>query len=248
MIKAAKNNEMKSIRHTIPVIMLFFWVLPGVAAARTNLANIPYFTNLYSHTPGANATPTKVPDPKSTQVQVFIYKKSSVLWSKPIPGLQPLAPGTATASPKVSVKDPHLAGLIQKYAKQHGVDAKLVQAMIQQESNFNPLAVSPKGAMGLMQLMPETAASLGVEDPFDLEQNIKGGVRFLKICLNKFDKFLVVKKFPPVKTVNRIHIAAVAINIVVILDLNITFNPNFFSFPVSIFLLNCILKSLLQNS
>jgi hypothetical protein len=83
-----------------------------------------------------------------------------------------------------------VARLIEKYARKQGVDPKLVQAMIRQESGFNPVAVSPKGAMGLMQLMPETAASLGVEDPFDLEQNIKGGVHFLKICLNKFDQNL----------------------------------------------------------
>ena len=83
-----------------------------------------------------------------------------------------------------------MAKLIQKYAKKHGVDPKLVQAMIRQESGFNPLAVSPKGAMGLMQLMPETAASLGVEDPFNVEQNIKGGIQFLKSCLNRFDQNL----------------------------------------------------------
>jgi hypothetical protein len=90
----------------------------------------------------------------------------------------------------ILVKDPQVAKIIQKNAKQHGVDPKLVQAMIRQESGFNPTAVSPKGAMGLMQLMPETAASMGVEDPFDVEQNIKGGIRFLKICLKRFDQNL----------------------------------------------------------
>ena len=137
-----------------------------------------------------SASPARVPDPKSAQVQVFIFKKSTVLWTKPVPGLPTLAPGAAAASPGITVKDPQVARLIQKYARQHGVDPKLVQAMIRQESGFNPIAVSPKGAMGLMQLMPETAASLGIEDPFDIEQNIKGGVRFFKACLNKFDQNL----------------------------------------------------------
>ena len=181
---------MKIIRHTIPAIILSLCLLPGVAAARANISNIPYFTSLYRSAPGANPSPAQVPDPKSARVQVFIYKKSTVLWTKPIPGLPPLAPGAAPISPTILVKDPQVARLIEKYARKHGVDPKLVQAMIRQESGFNPMAVSPKGAMGLMQLMPETAAALGVEDPFDLEQNIKGGVHFLKICLNKFDQNL----------------------------------------------------------
>ena len=106
-----------------------------------------------------------------------------------MPGCRPGSRRPAVSG-QILVKDPRLAKLIQKYAKQHGVDPKLVQAMIRQESGFNPMAVSPKGAMGLMQLMPETAASLGVEDPFDLEQNLKGGIRFLKRCLHRFDQNL----------------------------------------------------------
>jgi hypothetical protein len=76
--------------------------------------------------------------------------------------------------------------LIKKYAKRHGVDEKLIRAVLQKESGGNPIAVSPKGAMGLMQLMPETAQSLGVEDPFNPEQNLAAGVKFLKSCLNLF--------------------------------------------------------------
>lgn len=59
---------------------------------------------------------------------------------------------------------------------------------MRQESGFNPKALSPKGAMGLMQLMPDTAALLGVTDPFNVEENIAGGVKFLKICLVRFDR------------------------------------------------------------
>lgn len=84
-----------------------------------------------------------------------------------------------------------LGGLIKKYARQHGVDARLVWAVMRNESGFNPQAVSPKGAMGLMQLIPSTAALMGVSDPFDAEQNISGGVRYLKICLNKFNNNVV---------------------------------------------------------
>jgi hypothetical protein len=76
---------------------------------------------------------------------------------------------------------------IKKYARAHGVAEDLVWAIIRQESDFNPTAVSPKGALGLMQLMPGTAASLGVTDPFDVEQNINGGIKYLESCLNRFN-------------------------------------------------------------
>ncbi|MGC2693868.1 MAG: lytic transglycosylase domain-containing protein, partial [Desulfobaccales bacterium] len=71
-------------------------------------------------------------------------------------------------------------------ARLHGVDQKLVWAVMRQESGFNPQAVSPKGAMGLMQLMPATAVLMGVKDPFDVEQNIAGGVKYLSQCLSRF--------------------------------------------------------------
>ena len=82
----------------------------------------------------------------------------------------------------------HLNLLIKKLAKRHGVDEKLIRAVLAKESGGNPLAVSPKGAMGLMQLMPETAISMGVEDPFNPEQNLAGGVKYLKYCLNRFSQ------------------------------------------------------------
>jgi hypothetical protein len=86
------------------------------------------------------------------------------------------------------VKRQKLEIVIEKYAQQYGVDQDLVWAVIRQESGFNPQAVSPKGAMGLMQLMPGTAAMLGVSDAFDVEQNIAGGIKYLERCLNQFNQ------------------------------------------------------------
>ncbi len=77
---------------------------------------------------------------------------------------------------------------IHKLARQHQIDEKLIQAVITAESCYNPRAVSRVGAKGLMQLMPETAAMLGVDDPFDPEQNIAGGVRYLRMMLDEFDQ------------------------------------------------------------
>jgi Transglycosylase SLT domain/Domain of unknown function (DUF4124) len=70
--------------------------------------------------------------------------------------------------------------LIQDICGQYGVDAQLVKALIQVESNYNERALSPKGAMGLMQLMPGTASRYGVQQAFDPRQNIEGGVKYLK--------------------------------------------------------------------
>jgi soluble lytic murein transglycosylase-like protein len=71
-------------------------------------------------------------------------------------------------------------------ARRHRIDAGLVEAVIAVESGFQSRAVSPKGAMGLMQLMPSTAAELGVADPFDPKQNIEGGVRHLRDLLSRY--------------------------------------------------------------
>src|SRR5207245_9242030 len=76
---------------------------------------------------------------------------------------------------------------IKAVANRYGVSADLIVAIIEAESSFNPRAVSRRGARGLMQLMPETAASLGVGDPFDPRENIEGGVRHLRALMDQFD-------------------------------------------------------------
>ena len=75
---------------------------------------------------------------------------------------------------------------IRDAAERYGVPIKLVSAVIRAESGFNPRAVSPKGARGLMQLMPTTAATLGVRNSFDPRENIEGGVRHLRGLIDRF--------------------------------------------------------------
>ncbi|MEW6202609.1 MAG: lytic transglycosylase domain-containing protein [bacterium] len=80
----------------------------------------------------------------------------------------------------------NLDELIKSTADRYNLDTKLLHAVVKAESNYNPNAVSPKGAMGLMQLMPATAESLGVQNPFSPAENIDGGARFLKSLIDKY--------------------------------------------------------------
>ena len=77
--------------------------------------------------------------------------------------------------------------LISVASKQYGVDFRLVKAIIKAESDFNPKAVSKKGAMGLMQIMPQNFQHLDIEDPFDPRENIMGGTRYFKYLYDRFD-------------------------------------------------------------
>lgn len=91
-------------------------------------------------------------------------------------------PATAPASgPRA-----HIDALVSRAALRHGVDERLIHAVIRHESNYNPTAVSRAGARGLMQLMPENCRAFGVTDAFNPEQNIDAGVRHLRQLLDRF--------------------------------------------------------------
>ncbi|OYT69228.1 MAG: hypothetical protein CFK48_08925, partial [Armatimonadetes bacterium CP1_7O] len=92
----------------------------------------------------------------------------------PPPGMQ--------IQPQVRAWEPLVAPIAARY----NLDTELVLRVIEAESGGDPHAVSPKGAMGLMQLMPDTARALGVSDPFDPVQNIEGGVRYLSHLIQRF--------------------------------------------------------------
>ena len=79
------------------------------------------------------------------------------------------------------------ADLLAEAADRHGIGRPLLAALAQVESAFDPKAVSPKGAQGLLQLMPATAARFGVADPFDAAQNVEGGARYLRWLIDRYD-------------------------------------------------------------
>ena len=90
-------------------------------------------------------------------------------------------------SPALGKKSEPFHPIIIKAANRHEVDPALVKAVIMVESRYDPHAISKQGAKGLMQLMPRTARSLGVEDSFNPEHNVNGGVKYLKQLLDEFD-------------------------------------------------------------
>lgn len=95
--------------------------------------------------------------------------------------MKPAAAGPQTPAP------PQIQSLIDQTAGRFQIDPKLVNAIIRVESGFNTRAVSSKGAEGLMQLIPATAERFGVANPFDSEQNIQGGVTYLRYLLDRFN-------------------------------------------------------------
>ena len=105
------------------------------------------------------------------------------------PSVDCRAPAVKGSTPSAPGKDKERVfhPLILKAANRYQVDSALIKAIIMAESNYNPRAVSKRGAKGLMQLMPKTAEALGVGDSFDPEHNINAGVRYFRKLLNQFD-------------------------------------------------------------
>jgi hypothetical protein len=171
------------------IISALMLLLPGVAAAGgpkrapDGSMLVPGSTSPRVSEDSAISLSVQEPD-VSKQVQVYISKsKATWVWPKSVslgPSLGAYR-GQCRAAP-----NPQVDFLINKYAQVHGVDPQLVRAVMRQESGFNSRAVSPKGAQGLMQLMPGTASLMGVSNPFDPEQNVMGGVGYLRRCLDRF--------------------------------------------------------------
>jgi soluble lytic murein transglycosylase-like protein len=114
----------------------------------------------------------------STTFVVRADPRTGKLVRRPAPQPQKqIAPAAPKSTPAVK---PEISAMVEQAAKTHAVDPLLVRAVIAVESNYDAHAVSPKGAEGLMQLMPPTARMLGVTNTFDPQQNIEAGVRYLK--------------------------------------------------------------------
>jgi hypothetical protein len=145
-----------------PIVLVFCASLLTVSPARAQI---------YA---GSDANGTWVLSDKPIDVPTDVYV---------VPG----APSIRTTRPVETPDSPQVFDdLVITHASNQGLRPELVRAVIQVESGFNPRARSPKGAMGLMQLMPATARALGVMRPYDPEDNIRGGTRYLRILLDRY--------------------------------------------------------------
>ena len=131
--------------------------------------------------------------PRAVEAQIYVSRDASgtlVLSDQRIDA--PIAVYAVEGAPAIRTTRPRAANasrfesIVQQHASRQALRPELVRAVIQVESGYNPRATSPKGAMGLMQLMPQTARELGVRDPYDPEENIRGGTRYLRQLLDKY--------------------------------------------------------------
>jgi soluble lytic murein transglycosylase-like protein len=145
---------------------------------------------------GALALTLALPAAASAQLYTWRDASGTLVVSATKPEGQPsrtyAVPGARsgafrTTRPAASSRADAFANLIDDHSARHSISPDLVRAVIQAESAFNPMARSPKGAMGLMQLMPATARQYRVTDAYDAEQNVAAGVAYLKSLLDRYD-------------------------------------------------------------
>jgi len=161
------------------------WTNDDPASATNHEPQLSYWSNTEQRwKPVLPPTPKAMRSARAVAGEVSSYIKSHPALDSDLAKVQDkLAaqnPNYTRAAGNRSVSASEIDRFIDEAAARHHVDPNLVRALVKVESNFNPHAVSPKGAMGLMQLMPDTARRYDVSNPFDAKQNVEAGVRHLK--------------------------------------------------------------------
>ena len=156
---------------------------PASSAPTSHRSRLVYWSrkeHRWKPVPGVSPSTMRAAHRAAREVDTAISRENS----RALRNSAPVVPGEARPAPAA----PAIVNqAIEAAARRHGVDPNLVRAMVRVESNFNPHAVSRKGAMGLMQLMPSTAKSMHVGNAFDPNQNVDAGVRHFKSLLENYN-------------------------------------------------------------
>lgn len=164
--------------------------LTGVRQVQARIAQLQEQFGMPGNIPGANFPKTLEKEIQKTMGGEAAKAVTPVEKTQPLPDVQKTEPVKAQAKAdkvlgNLPLADQNLSNLIDAAARKYKVDPKLVAAVAEVESNGRQEAVSQAGAIGVMQLMPDTAASLGV-DPYNKQQNVEGGAKYLRQMLDTF--------------------------------------------------------------
>ncbi len=184
------------------LICYLFYALPvsaGGTKANSKAHSKPETTTIYKYIDGNGVLHLTNKPPKKTEE--VLYARSYVIQSytpppSSLPSFKIIRPGenlpapksTPSLSPRASERASEYADLIELTAARYGIPSALLHAVIRVESGYNPTATSPKGAVGLMQLMPGTAKRYGVTDRTDPADNLNGGAHYLSDLLKMFNQ------------------------------------------------------------
>jgi soluble lytic murein transglycosylase-like protein len=186
----------------IPLIFFVLALSAATCAAQVysylDQNGVRVFTNIPPAAPVADLKITGAPPAPPPPATKAAAAKTKVTAAKPASGNSAKQAASSQSTQKtISIADRAPAEdagqnpvgyseIIEKYAAAYKLDPKLIQSMIATESAFNSKAVSPKGAQGLMQLMPGTATRMGVRNPFNPEENISGGTKYMRFLMDTF--------------------------------------------------------------